>query len=234
METLEGSLKEKDQLNNQLRSALESVQAKDKENSLIQTADIGTQSPIPREIAVTTATDMMPASTEGTQKPIPAVTKVRAEGGSKRFPKERIRSPVRRNLRPHSPRTSSGDLLDSSLDNEMRAAGVDVNDSYDSSEGVGFSDTNLDVSVLGSDLSMAREEGGDPAHNSQRRPHPHRTAWEEDRTDQAQATGNADHKQEGAEVAVDSEGVNNMVDGVNASEGDVVASSQDRGKRVVL
>ena len=50
---------------------------------------------------------------------------------------------------------------DISLDNEMRLAGCEITDPYDSSEGVGFSDTNLDCSGVSLDEEGAREAGGD-------------------------------------------------------------------------
>lgn len=101
--------------------------------------------------------------------------------------KRRIKSPVRKSLRSHSPRTSSGDVLDSSLDNEMRAAGYEVNDSFDSSEGVGFSDTNIDTSLLESDNSLAIKE--DIKAKLPKTGHSSKLAWEEGHPDQAQATG---------------------------------------------
>ena len=45
---------------------------------------------------------------------------------------------------------------DVSLDNEMRLAGFEITDPYDSSEGLGFSDTNLEGSSL---LSLEEEMG---------------------------------------------------------------------------
>ena len=273
VEALEDRVKEKEQLNTQLRSALEAVQDK-------QTADIGTQSPIPPEpeepvfkpatTATTTAAaaaigrpnlaDNMTTPIETTQKPIPVATKVRGGGadsgviggggGSKRFPKERIRSPIRRGVRSHSPRTSLGDLLDSSLDNEMRVAGFEVNDSFDSSEGVGLSDTNLDVSVMESDHSLAtREEvggggvAGAEGHEPLRKPS-HRMAWEEEQVDQAQASDRGKEEVGGGKGVADGQGVlTNLVDGIRSgvgereeltlsgtSEGDVVASSRDKGQ----
>ena len=196
MEELEGLVQEKKELTARLETSL-NVHTKPS----IQTADVGIQSH-------RTAEPAMPP--EATQK-----IKSRSDSPSKRFPKERIRSPVRRGMR--SPRTSSGDLLDSSLDNEMRAAGIDVNDSFDSSEGIGFSE----ASILESDHSLAmREEGGgssvaaskklqhdsSPSHHH----HHHRMAWEED---QAQATTNAptgDSREEAEE----------MVDGGHSALGD--------------
>lgn len=173
-------MREKEKLNTLLKTTLDSVQAEAKPS--VQTADVGIQSHMaPPEDPITLAE---PTALR------PALAKTRSDSPSKRFPKDRIRSPVRRSLRSHSPRTSSGDLMDSSLDNEMRAAGVDVNDSYDSSEGIGFSDTNVESSVLGSDHSLVmKEEGSDPSVKKvpQVDPPPHRTAWTEDNSDQAQA-----------------------------------------------
>lgn len=95
--------------------------------------------------------------------------------------RDRIKSPRHRSHRSLSPMASSREVLDSSLDHEMRAAGFDVNDSFDSSEGVGFSDTNLDVLVLDSDPSFdprdkrEKEVGGrDVSQNTEPS-----TAWEE-------------------------------------------------------
>lgn len=68
----------------------------------------------------------------------------RPVSGGRRFSRERVKSPVHR-LRMGSPRTSlSGGDLDMSLENEIRAAGYEIDDSFDSSEGVGFSETTLD------------------------------------------------------------------------------------------
>ena len=106
---------------------------------------------------------------------------------------QRTRSPKRR---PPMPRTSSGELHDTSLDHEMRAAGFSLNESGDSSEGVGFSDPNLDVVELELDSSHKTQQQDGP-------PLP-KVAWEEKtggggaggggsgvlqrETDQAQAT----------------------------------------------
>lgn len=110
---------------------------------------------LPQPMSTTAATTAMPTSVAAAPS-----TRPDSGGAMRRFPaKDRIKSPRRRSLRSVSPRTSSGDLLDSSLDHEMRAAGFEVNDSFDSSEGVGFSDPNLDGLVLESDPSFdARDE----------------------------------------------------------------------------
>ena len=65
----------------------------------------------------------------------------------------RIKSPVKR----AGVASGSGvtDAADTSLDNEIRVAGYDMTDPYDSSEGVTFSDTNLD----GSSMLSLDEEG---------------------------------------------------------------------------
>ena len=90
------------------------------------------------------------ASTTGTPSTRPS-----SGGLMKRVPaKDWAKSSRHRSLRSLSPKTSSGDLLDSSLDYEMRAAGFGVNDSFDSSEGGCFSDPNLDGVVLDSDPSL--------------------------------------------------------------------------------
>lgn len=170
VEDLESIAREMEKEKVALQASLDSAQAEKKPP--VQTTDIGVQSQRLQEpVAQPEAAALRP------------VGRVRPDSPHKRFPKDRIRSPVR--LRSHSPKTSSGDLMDSSLDNEMRAAGVDFNDSFDSSEGVGFSDTNIDTSALESDLSLAtREEGGDPSKAVDSSPH--RTSWTEV-TDQAQA-----------------------------------------------
>lgn len=49
---------------------------------------------------------------------------------------------------PHEAIPISRDPLNSSLDCEMKAAGVEITDPYDSSEGAGFSDTNLSTLSL--------------------------------------------------------------------------------------
>lgn len=169
MEDLESVVQGKEREKAALQAALESAQAEKKPS--VETTDVGVQIQRPQETAA--------RPEAAAQRP---VGKARPESPHKRFPKDRIRSPVRRGLRSHSPKTSSGDLMDTSLDNEMRAAGVDFNDSFDSSEGVGFSDT----SALGSEHSLAtREEGSDSSKPNDSAPR--RTAWTEV-SDQAQAT----------------------------------------------
>ncbi len=209
VESLEESVAEKDKLNGQLQASLNAVQTK-ATPSASQAADISTQSPRPPHLQPT-STVATPATDEGANKPAPppaAPAEVRLNEG-KRFPssRERIRSPVKRGLRVTSPKTSSGDLLDSSLDNEMRAVGVEFNDSFDSSEGVAFSDSNLDASMLSSDHSLpagaatvttstpARDEGGERGPPSGAgNDHSllaHKIAWkgkEVTSSDQAQAT----------------------------------------------
>ena len=64
----------------------------------------------------------------------------------------RIKSPTKRASAVGSGGVAGADV---SLDNEMRLAGYDITDPYDSSEGVAFSDTNLD----GSGVLSFDEEG---------------------------------------------------------------------------
>lgn len=262
VEGLEVSIREKEHLYTQLQGSLSETKTQVVRPS-VQTADIGVQSHRTEEQAPPSPS---PTHSEaGLKHSTPAAAGVKVRSSDKRFSKERIRSPVRR-IHLHSPRTSSGDLLDSSLDNEMRAAGVDINDSFDSSEGVGFSDTNLDISVQGSDLSLVNKEDGDlsatamassePQRRLQVEP-PHRMAWGEIHSDQAQATMGSDHTERSpgglggldskggpGEVAlVGQEDLNNLVEGVRGGE-DVgesglgldgeagAASSHDRGKLV--
>ena len=70
----------------------------------------------------------------------------------------RIKSPSKR-----TSATGSGCVEDAdvSLDNEMRLAGYDLTDPYDSSEGVAFSDTNLDGSSMLSFDDEGTREGGE-------------------------------------------------------------------------
>ena len=72
----------------------------------------------------------------------------------------RIKSPSKR-----TSATGSGGVEDAdvSLDNEMRLAGYDLTDPYDSSEGVAFSDTNLDGSSMLSFDDEGTREGGESA-----------------------------------------------------------------------
>lgn len=71
--------------------------------------------------------------------------------------KLRIKSPVKRTSASASGGVTDADV---SLDNEMRLAGYDITDPYDSSEGVGFSDTNLDgSSMLSLDVEGVRDCG---------------------------------------------------------------------------
>ena len=68
--------------------------------------------------------------------------------------RRRVKSPVhKKTYKGPIGNSRSGGELDVSLENEMRAAGVEVNDSFDSSEGVGFSETTLD-DLLGSAQSL--------------------------------------------------------------------------------
>ena len=68
--------------------------------------------------------------------------------------RRRVKSPVhRKTSKGPIGNSRSGGELDVSLENEMRAAGIEVNDSFDSSEGVGFSETTLD-DLLGSAQSL--------------------------------------------------------------------------------
>ena len=68
--------------------------------------------------------------------------------------RRRVKSPVHREASKIPIGNSrSGGELDVSLENEMRAAGIEVNDSFDSSEGIGFSETTLD-DLLGSAQSL--------------------------------------------------------------------------------
>jgi len=105
---------------------------------------------------------------------------------------QRARSPKRR---PPMPRTSSGEIHDTSLDHEMRAAGFSLNESGDSSEGVGFSDSNLDVAEL--EL--------DPAHKTQRQDGPPlpKVAWEEKKTEGGAGGGVLQRETDPAQATLD-------------------------------
>ena len=246
-------MKEREERCTQLQASLDDIQSRPAKRS--PTADIGTQMHRPEEQQQQQQQhyhqqQQQQQIVQTRTHPKPDTT----SSSTKRFGKERIKSPVKRSLRSsHSPRTSSGDLLDSSLDNEMRAAGVDVNDSFDSSEGVGFSDTNLDTSVVESDHSLAvREEG----EISQKKAGP-KIAWDEkEHTDQAQAINGRDLTTrvgggEGGEVE-GQDMLNSLVEGVgtievveestgggggqfsSGSDGELVASpSHDRGKLIL-
>lgn len=264
VEGLEVSVREKEHLYTQLQGSLSETMTQVVRPS-VQTADIGVQSHRTEEQATPSPSPIHSEAALKHSTPA-AAAGVKVRSSDKRFGKERIRSPVRR-IHLHSPRTSSGDLLDSSLDNEMRAAGVDINDSFDSSEGVGFSDTNLDMSVQGSDLSLVNREDGDlsatamassepPQRRLQVEP-PHRMAWGEIHSDQAQATMGSDHTEQSprglggldskggpGEVALVGQGdLNNLVEGIRGGE-DVgesglgldgeagAASSHDRGELI--
>ena len=65
----------------------------------------------------------------------------------------RLKSPVKR--------SSGAGEADESLDNEMRLAGYELTDPYDSSEAPGFSDTNLDGSSILSMEEVAEGARGD-------------------------------------------------------------------------
>ena len=179
MEELENCVQEKDQQCIQLQATLDEINLRTKPS--LPTTETVFQVHKTEELTKTaTPFKAMNSSSSSSVEAKPDMTTTNTKKVSKD-------SPVHRNLRSRSPRTSSGDLMDSSLDNEMRAAGIDINDSFDSSEGVGFSDTNLEVSVVGSDQSLAvREDSGEipaPAAESQGRTQlsdgdlPHKIAW---------------------------------------------------------
>ncbi len=88
---------------------------------------------------------------------------------TKKFSRERVKSPVHRDitrLRVSSPKASTGDL---SLEFEMKAAGFEVTDSYDSSECVGFmsDDANLDDTLHGDSSTLSLETAGSERHDEQ-------------------------------------------------------------------
>ena len=73
----------------------------------------------------------------------------------------RVKSPVKRaSAAAAGVDTAEGDV---SLDNEMRLAGIELTDPYDSSEGLGFSDTNMEGSSLLSleEAAPQRDAGGE-------------------------------------------------------------------------
>ncbi len=144
--------------------------------------------------------------------------------------KERIRSPKRRSLRSLSPKTSSGELQDSSLDHEMKAAGFDFTESGDSSEGAGFSEPIMDsITDLEMDSSPHKlKEEGEPPRPT--------VAWEDNAkraeaesgsslrgTDQAQANAGAGG-QEGASGGTEEEDgqaqLNRLLSGGGANHDD--------------
>ena len=231
MDSLQNNLREKELENAQLKAAAE------KQPAAVQTADVGIQSQTnPAETPTTTTT-----TTDVTTPPKPATarrhdtttttTTTTSTSNKRHSASGRIRSPVRRGFRHSSPRTSSGDLLDSSLDNEMRAAGVDVNDSYDSSEGVGFSDTNLDTSENSLAANLSAGELPVTASSSKRGVSStspvRRTAW-----------GSGDGEQAQQQQRVNGEGV---AEGVVLGEGpgsgeveEMVGGVMDKGKRPLL
>lgn len=206
VERLENRVAERDEMNAELRAALNSLQTQATPTPPSQTADINTSSrPHPQtssespNTTVTTIDESRQTSAPPTTNSATpgALAEVRPSETGKRYSSgNRVRSPVKRGLK-----TSSGELLDSSLDNEMRAVGIEFNDSFDSSEGVGFSDSNLDTSIL-SDHSLPAaaaavasstpgrggDEGNEGHHGNSEQTH--KVAWEEVGTssDQAQAT----------------------------------------------
>ena len=96
-------------------------------------------------------------STGGGERRVKHTEHITGERRVKSAGKSRIRSPVKRTSASGSGGVNDADV---SLDNEMRLAGYDVTDPYDSSEGVGFSDTNLDgSSVLLLDVEGVRDSG---------------------------------------------------------------------------
>lgn len=97
------------------------------------------------------------SSSTGGERRVKHTERITGERRVKSASKLRIKSPVKRTSASGSGGVNDADV---SLDNEMRLAGYDVTDPYDSSEGVGFSDTNLEgSSVLSLDMEGVRDSG---------------------------------------------------------------------------
>ena len=100
------------------------------------------------EVGVQTDNPSVETQSESKHISTPSENRVKSETITTLLGRERVKSPIHRDVgkrRSSSPKTSVvSDPLDSSLDNEMKAVGVELTDPYDSSECVGFSDTNLD------------------------------------------------------------------------------------------
>ena len=100
------------------------------------------------EVGVQTDNPSVNKQSESKHLSTPSENRVKSETVTTLLGREKVKSPIHRDvarIRSSSPKTSVvSDPLDSSLDHEMKAVGVELTDPYDSSECVGFSDTNLD------------------------------------------------------------------------------------------
>ena len=134
---LESTVSEKEQQCRELRVAVEELKPKSRPPPPPQVTEIGLQ-------------------TEQLEFHRTEIVSVRhhSSGSGETGGRRRVKSPVHREASKMPIGNSrSGGELDVSLENEMRAAGIEVNDSFDSSEGVGFSETTLD-DLLGSAQSL--------------------------------------------------------------------------------
>ena len=161
---LESVIADKEQHSWEMQSTLEELQVRSRP---LQVTEIGVQT----ELSETrTVAQQEAPTTEATPSPVPtgrqevphghaasgAGEKRRRPDSGGRRPRE---SPVHRDLvrlRMSSPKPGSVGELESNLENEMRAAGVEITDSFDSSECVGFSDATLDDTLhdAGSAVSL--------------------------------------------------------------------------------
>ena len=164
---LESIVHEREQQCVELQCSLEELQLK---ATPPERSDIGVQidlEPIRTEPNIRQGT-----SQASSEKKVDSAATVTTSAVGKKLSRERVKSPVHRDiarLRLSSPRASTGEL-DQCLEYEMKAAGVEITDSYDSSEGVGFSDdANLDDTLHEQDsiLSMESDKIGSERHDRQ-------------------------------------------------------------------
>ena len=150
---------DKDQHGWELQSTLEELQARSRPPQLAETG-VQTEPSEPRTVARQEA-----PKTEATLPHAPAgrqeVPHGHTAGEKRRRPdsagRRRRENPTHKDLvRLRSPKPGSVGEQESNLEYEMRAAGVEITDSFDSSECVGFSDVTLDDTLhdAGSAVSL--------------------------------------------------------------------------------
>ena len=156
VQELEAELKEKLQEVRQLAAELEKQMAS---RQTPQRTDIGLQANLPPPSPEKTAAEPRSVAIPGRHHHgyRPASAGERRVKSERRSSRERVKSPVKGQRTSHP---GVGEA-DASLDNEMRLAGYEITDPYDSSEGVAFSDTNLDSSLI-----SLEDEGGSKGGDS--------------------------------------------------------------------
>ena len=186
--------------------------------------DIPLQTSLPEKPTPSSDPISVPPPPPSTSEPIvPAPSGTTSSRGVKNITSEQRVKSAGRSRRVKSPvkRAGSRDQADVSLDNEMRLVGVEMTDSYDSSEGIGFSDTNLDGSSallsLDEEGGGRREGGGEGGRGISESPH---LAWVEEERLPASDDGSEGHGERGR--AVGGEEVGSGSHDITSGSGDPV------------